>query len=190
MSDRAERIDRGDLDINLRDSIRCLYTVDFEGRIMREIWRTEANNWNLNACRIPGQRDLYRGIVRIYLNRISFSEMRGVKIFESRRISHGLLMKDRFKFDMNRAPSASWRPETCQLIFDLFGKRPGVRSSDFLGPNRIVFFLIEESSSMIIRMIWHASAHIIAARHTVPHNHSDNEMLQDGRDTMYNEIWA
>jgi hypothetical protein len=39
-------------DMNPRDSVTCVYPVDFESRSRREIWGTEANGWNANACRI------------------------------------------------------------------------------------------------------------------------------------------
>jgi hypothetical protein len=47
-----------------------------------------------------------RGIVRICVNRISYSETWGAKIFCDSRMSHGLVMKDRFMLDMDRAHSA------------------------------------------------------------------------------------
>jgi len=52
---------------------------------------------------LTGQQNPHRGIVRICLNHISFSETSGAKILGEGRISHDFLMNDRFKFRMDRA---------------------------------------------------------------------------------------
>jgi hypothetical protein len=118
---------------------------------MREICRTEANGQHLQNCLVNKLR--CQGIVRICLNRLSFAETRGVKRFSDRRISQRLLIRGRFKFEMDRALSTPWWPETSKLIHDLFGWRPGAKSGDFFGPTRIVFRFVEESSSMTVHMI-------------------------------------
>jgi hypothetical protein len=43
MSDSLWETHQSHWDVNPRNSVRCLHTVDFETRIMREIWRTEPN---------------------------------------------------------------------------------------------------------------------------------------------------
>jgi hypothetical protein len=51
---------------------------------------------------LADQQDPHRGIVRIGMNRISFSEMSGAKRLREGRISHDLLMNNAFKFRMDR----------------------------------------------------------------------------------------
>jgi hypothetical protein len=69
---------------------------------------------------LPGQQDSDRGILRISLNRISFSESGAARIFSRGKISHGLHMKERFECDMDCVLNFS-QPETSKLIVDPFG---------------------------------------------------------------------
>jgi hypothetical protein len=80
-------------------------------------------------------------IVRICLNRISFSETRTAKLFRNDRIFHGFLMKEGLKFNMDRTsgqPLGGQKQANWSLM--LSGQVQEERPPTFSGQIELFFF--------------------------------------------------